>query len=93
MPQHPLAALIKNLPVRHHGPHPLEEAISSAGGIARQSLTDDLELTELPNFFAAGEMLDWEAPTGGYLLTTCLATGRHAGLAALRRAQTIGVGG
>lgn len=85
-----LAALIKNLPVRHQGPRPLEEAISSAGGIARQSLTDDLELTALPSVFAAGEMLDWEAPTGGYLLTACLATGRHAGLAALLRAQTSG---
>lgn len=83
-----LAALIKNLPVRHHGPRPLEEAISSAGGIAHQSLTPDLELTVLPNVFAAGEMLDWEAPTGGYLLTACLASGRHAGHSAARRAAT-----
>lgn len=79
-----LAALIKHLPVPHLGPRPLAEAISSAGGIRRQSLTDDLELTALPGLFVAGEMIDWEAPTGGYLLTACLATGRHAGLAAAR---------
>jgi len=77
-----LASLIKHLPVPHDGPRPLAEAISSAGGICRESLTDDLELTALPGLFAAGEMIDWEAPTGGYLLTACLATGRHAGLAA-----------
>jgi hypothetical protein len=63
----------------------LAEAISSAGGITRASLTDDLELRALPGCFAAGEMLDWEAPTGGYLLTACFATGRHAGRAAVRR--------
>lgn len=80
-----LAALIKALPVRHSGPRPLEEAISSAGGIAAESLSADLELTSLPGTFACGEMLDWEAPTGGYLLTACLATGRHAGRAAAAR--------
>lgn len=80
-----LARLVKDLPVRHAGPRPLAEAISSAGGIVAESLTPDLELTALPGVFAAGEMLDWEAPTGGYLLTACLATGRHAGLAAARR--------
>ncbi|MBD3801827.1 MAG: NAD(P)/FAD-dependent oxidoreductase, partial [Thioclava sp.] len=67
---------------------PLSEAISSAGGIAWGSLTDDLELTDLPGVFAAGEMLDWEAPTGGYLLTACLASGRHAGRAAAKRLAT-----
>ncbi len=77
-----LAALIKHLPVPHQGPRPLDEAISSAGGITRAALTDDLELRALPGVFAAGEMLDWEAPTGGYLLTACLATGRRAGRAA-----------
>ncbi len=80
-----LAGLLKALPVRHSGPRPLEEAISSAGGIRQDSLSDDLELCALPGSFAAGEMLDWEAPTGGYLLTACLGTGRHAGLAAARR--------
>ena len=77
-----LARLIKTLPVRHAGPRPMDEAISAAGGIARTALTDNLELTALPGIFAAGEMLDWEAPTGGYLLTACLATGLWAGRAA-----------
>jgi uncharacterized flavoprotein (TIGR03862 family) len=74
-----LAALLKALPVRHSGPRPIDEAISVAGGIARDSLTDGLELRACPGIFAAGEMLDWEAPTGGYLLTGCLATGLWAG--------------
>lgn len=77
-----LAALVKALPVRHAGPRPLAEAISAAGGITGDSLTPNLELRALPGTFACGEMLDWEAPTGGYLLTACLATGRHAGRAA-----------
>lgn len=80
-----LAARIKSLPVPLGPPRPLSEAISSAGGIAWDSLSDDLELTALPGIFIAGEMLDWEAPTGGYLLTACLASGRHAGRAAARR--------
>ena len=80
-----LARPIKALPVRHAGPRPIAEAISSAGGIARESLTEDLELRTLPGVFAAGEMLDWEAPTGGYLLTACLATGLWAGRAAAKR--------
>ena len=77
-----LAALIKALPIRHDGPMGLDRAISSAGGIMADALTPELELRALPGVFAAGEMLDWEAPTGGYLLTACLATGRHAGLGA-----------
>lgn len=80
-----LAEVVKHLTVVHRGPRPIEEAISSAGGIAERSLTGDLELKALPDIFAAGEMLDWEAPTGGYLLTACLATGRHAGRAAAQR--------
>lgn len=80
-----LAQRVKALPVRHAGPRPLAEAISSAGGITRDALGEGLELTALPGVFAAGEMLDWEAPTGGYLLTGCLATGRVAGRAAARR--------
>ncbi|MDP3339433.1 TIGR03862 family flavoprotein [Frigidibacter sp.] len=77
-----LAQIIKALPVRHTGPRPIAEAISSAGGIPRAALTEGLELQALPGTFACGEMLDWEAPTGGYLLTACLATGLHAGRAA-----------
>ena len=80
-----LAALIKALPLRVSGPAGLDRAISSAGGVRLEALTPALELRALPGIFAAGEMLDWEAPTGGYLLTTCLATGRYAGLAAARR--------
>ncbi|MDO5621490.1 MAG: TIGR03862 family flavoprotein [Paracoccus sp. (in: a-proteobacteria)] len=79
-----LAARAKALPLRHAGPFGLERAISSAGGIALSALTPELELIARPGTFAAGEMLDWEAPTGGYLLTTCLALGRAAGLAAAR---------
>ena len=77
-----LAAILKALRVPLTGPRPLEEAISSAGGIAWDALTPDLELRALPGVFACGEMLDWDAPTGGYLLTACLATGRWAGRAA-----------
>ncbi|MCV2863948.1 TIGR03862 family flavoprotein [Defluviimonas sp. WL0075] len=74
-----LARLLKALPVRHAGPRPIAEAISSAGGVLHDSLTEGLELKALPGHFACGEMLDWEAPTGGYLLTACLATGLWAG--------------
>ncbi|MCQ0969446.1 TIGR03862 family flavoprotein (plasmid) [Paracoccus sp. TK19116] len=80
-----LAALAKALPLRHNGPMGLDRAISSAGGIRAEALTKDLELRALPGTYAAGEMLDWEAPTGGYLVTACLATGQHAGHAAARR--------
>ncbi len=76
--------VVKHLPVRHQGPRPLDEAISVAGGITAAALTADLELKALPGVFAAGEMLDWEAPTGGYLLTGCLATGLWAGRASAR---------
>ncbi|MBY0350662.1 TIGR03862 family flavoprotein [Tabrizicola sp.] len=76
---------IKQLSIPLQGPRPLDEAISVAGGIAWDALTPDLELQALPDTFAAGEMLDWEAPTGGYLLTAAWATGRWAGLAAARR--------
>ena len=79
-----LAAAVKVLPVPLMGPRPLDEAISVAGGVAWQGLTAGLELKACPGVFVAGEMLDWEAPTGGYLLTGCLATGRWAGRAAGR---------
>lgn len=77
-----LAHTLKNLPLPLLRPRPLAEAISTAGGIRHASLTDGLMLTKLPGVFCAGEMLDWEAPTGGYLITACLATGRHAGKSA-----------
>lgn len=79
-----LAAHLKALPVLACQPAPLDEAISTAGGIPRSAVDEGLMLHELPGVFAAGEMLDWEAPTGGYLLTACLATGRWAGMAAAR---------
>ena len=78
-----LAAAIKALPLRLVAPRPLDEAISSAGGVMRAALDEHLMLRELPGVFCAGEMLDWEAPTGGYLLTTCFASGRAAGLGVL----------
>lgn len=77
-----LAARIKSLPIRHSGLRPMDEAISTAGGVPRSEVDDRLMLRALPGVFCAGEMLDWEAPTGGYLLTACLATGRWAGRAA-----------
>lgn len=73
---------VKSLPVTLQGPRPMDEAISVAGGVAWESLTEGLELRALPGVFCCGEMLDWEAPTGGYLLTACWATGRWAGRAA-----------
>ncbi|WP_299985154.1 TIGR03862 family flavoprotein [uncultured Ruegeria sp.] len=73
---------LKNLPIRHNGLRPIDEAISTAGGVERSALDGGLMLTTLPGVFCAGEMLDWEAPTGGYLLTACLATGRWAGRSA-----------
>lgn len=74
-----LAALLKTLPLPLKGPRPMDEAISTSGGIPRAALTDGLMLQDWPGVFAAGEMLDWEAPTGGYLLTACLSTGHWAG--------------
>jgi len=73
-----LAAILKALPLRLDSPRPLDEAISSAGGVDFAALDDKLMLRALPGTFCAGEMLDWEAPTGGYLLTACLASGRAA---------------
>lgn len=81
----------KALAIEHTGTRPIAEAISTAGGVPRQELTGQLMLRRKPGVFCAGEMLDWEAPTGGYLITGCLATGRWAGqsvinYAALRKA-------
>ncbi len=76
------SALVKDLPIRHAGPRPMDEAISTAGGLGFEAL-DGFRLRARPDCFAAGEMLDWEAPTGGYLITGCLATGRAAALQAL----------
>ena len=75
-----LAAVIKALPLQLIAPRPLDEAISSAGGVCFEALDERLMVRELPGVFCAGEMLDWEAPTGGYLFTAGFATGRAAGL-------------
>ena len=72
------AALVKNFKVSLEGPRPIAEAISSAGGVASEALDEHLMACHLPGLFLAGEMLDWEAPTGGYLLQGCFATGTRA---------------
>ncbi len=89
LPQDPsaLSAVIKALPIRHQGLRPIDEAISVAGGVRFEGLDSGLMIRALPGVFACGEMLDWDAPTGGYLLTACLATGRHAGRAAVSHLQ------
>jgi uncharacterized flavoprotein (TIGR03862 family) len=79
-----LAALIKALPVPLKSARPVAEAISTAGGVALQAMGPDLMLAARPGVFCAGEMLDWEAPTGGYLLTACLASGHRAAQGVLR---------
>jgi uncharacterized flavoprotein (TIGR03862 family) len=78
-----LALNLKRLVVPLKSPRPVEEAISTAGGVNLSGLTPDLMLTQKPGVYCAGEMLDWEAPTGGYLLTACLASGYRAGLGIL----------
>lgn len=80
-----VAAAIKALPLVLQATRPLEEAISSAGGVELAALDQYLMLHQLPGVFCAGEMLDWEAPTGGYLLTACFASGRQAALGILHR--------
>lgn len=78
-----LATYLKALPIPLIAPRPLDEAISTAGGIPFETLDENLMLKQMPGVFCAGEMLDWEAPTGGYMITACCATGRAAGKGAL----------
>ena len=78
-----LAEAAKNLRIPLSGPRPIAEAISSAGGVAWAGIDDSLMLRQLPGIFVAGEMIDWEAPTGGYLIQACLATATHAAHGAL----------
>jgi uncharacterized flavoprotein (TIGR03862 family) len=89
-----LSTLVKAVPLRVSGLQPIARAISSAGGIARDELDAQLMLRRLPGLFAAGEMLDWEAPTGGYLLQGCFSTGVLAarGVTAWLAAQACGIG-
>jgi uncharacterized flavoprotein (TIGR03862 family) len=77
-----LAKLIKSLLIAHQGPAPMDHAISTAGGLRFAALDGSLMLRAPPGVFAAGEMLDWDAPTGGYLITACMATGLWAGRSA-----------
>ena len=79
-----LAALVKAYPLELQAPRPVAEAISSAGGVMREAVTPDYMIKTMPGVFCAGEMLDWEVRTGGYLLTACFATGRAAGAGAAR---------
>lgn len=79
-----LAGRIKALPLTLKAARPLDEAISTAGGVQLEALTDGLMLRSLPGVFCAGEMLDWEAPTGGYLLSAAMASGQVAGQGVLR---------
>jgi uncharacterized flavoprotein (TIGR03862 family) len=79
-----LAHAIKALPITLGAARPIDEAISSAGGVAFDALDDHLMLKNIPSVFCAGEMIDWEAPTGGYLLSACWASGRMAGLGVAR---------
>ncbi|MDP3840788.1 MAG: TIGR03862 family flavoprotein, partial [Methylococcales bacterium] len=74
-----LANAIKALPIKLRAPRPIDEAISTAGGVTFEVMNDHLMLRDLAGVFCAGEMLDWEAPTGGYLLTACFASGKAAG--------------
>jgi uncharacterized flavoprotein (TIGR03862 family) len=83
-----LAHTLKALPLTLLSPRPLAEAISSAGGVAFSALNKQLMLNNMPGVFCAGEMLDWEAPTGGYLLSACFASGHVAGLGALAWLQS-----
>jgi uncharacterized flavoprotein (TIGR03862 family) len=87
MPPPDLARLINTVPIKLMGVAPIARAISSAGGIAFAELDTDFMVRKLPGVFAAGEMLDWEAPTGGYLLQASFATGAAAGRGALKRLE------
>ena len=77
-----LIARVKNFTLPLRGPRPIAEAISSAGGVLWSELDENLMVRKLPGVFVAGEMIDWEAPTGGYLLQGCFSTGTRAGRAA-----------
>jgi len=92
LPSDALAAAIKSVSLPIERPRPIAEAISVAGGVGWDGVNETLMLKALPGVFVAGEMLDWEAPTGGYLLTACFATGRAAGLAAAAHAMGRGPG-
>jgi len=85
-----LGKAIKGLVIPLVAPRPLDEAISTAGGVPFEELDSNLMIQKIPGVFCAGEMLDWEAPTGGYLLTACFASGRAAGLGVLNWLRNYG---
>lgn len=87
-----LCSAIKTLPIKLTATRPLAEAISSAGGVSFDAVDEHLMLCNLPGIFCAGEMLDWEAPTGGYLLSACFASGRMAGEGVLKWLATNNIG-
>ena len=93
LPHEPLAlaTAIKGVKLTLTAPRPLERAISTAGGVAFEGVTADLALATMPGVFLAGEMLDWEAPTGGYLLQACLSTGWFAGEAAAGFVESLAI--
>lgn len=88
-PPHELASLIKSVPVRVRKTYPIEKAISSAGGIQLDAIDQNLMLKIMPGTFVAGEMLDWEAPTGGYLLQASFATGYAAAMGIINYAKRL----
>ena len=88
-----LALALKALPITLKAARPLDEAISTAGGVRFEGMNDGLMLKSLPGVFCAGEMLDWEAPTGGYLLSASMATGRHAAQGLLSYLTDLGFSG
>ncbi|WP_319410673.1 TIGR03862 family flavoprotein [uncultured Cohaesibacter sp.] len=85
-----LATAIKALPITLTSPRPIAEAISTAGGVALEELNENMMVRRMPGLFMAGEMLDWEAPTGGYLLTGCLSQGHRAALGMASYLETLG---
>ena len=87
---HDLPALAKAFPLALGNPRPIAEAISTAGGVAWEALDENLMLRAQPGLFCAGEMIAWDAPTGGYLLQGCFATGTRAGQAATKFLQSGG---
>lgn len=86
-----VASFTKEYPIKLTGMQPIEEAISTAGGVKREALTEDLMLRNLPNVYCAGEMLDWDAPTGGYLLAASFASGRFAAKGILKTLLNDGI--
>jgi uncharacterized flavoprotein (TIGR03862 family) len=84
-----LANTLKAIPITVTATTPIDEAISTAGGVPFEALDDHLMLRQLPGVFCAGEMLDWEAPTGGYLLTACFASGKQAGQGMIRHLKML----